>query len=48
MVSVIDKEEQIQELLPYLDQMLAGGLVASSTVDAIRYTRSGERPSKTV
>ncbi len=47
MVTVIDKEEQIQKLLPYLDQMIAGGLVASSTVDAIRYTRSDERPSKT-
>lgn len=44
MVSVVDTEEQIQKLIPYLDQMIEGGLVASSTVDAIRYSRS-EQPS---
>jgi len=40
MVSVIDREEQIQKLLPYLDKMIEGGLVASSTVHAIRYFQS--------
>ena len=40
MVSVIDTEEQIQRLIPYLDQMIAGGLVASSKVEVIRYSRS--------
>jgi PII-like signaling protein len=39
MVSVIDTEEQIQKLLPHLDQMIAGGLVASSNVEVIRYSR---------
>jgi len=39
MVSVIDTEEQIQKLIPHLDQMIAGGLIASSTVEAIRYSR---------
>jgi uncharacterized protein len=42
MVSVIDTEEQIQKLIPHLDQMIAGGLIASSKVEAIRYTRSQE------
>lgn len=46
MVTVIDTEEQIQKLLPHLDRMILGGLVASSRVDAIRYSRSGESPSK--
>src|SRR5271155_3980594 len=41
MVTVIDKEEQIQKLIPHLDQMISGGLIASSGVEAIRYTRSG-------
>src|SRR5271170_2900952 len=41
MVTVIDTEEQIQKLIPYLDQMIEGGLIASSGVEAIRYTRSG-------
>jgi PII-like signaling protein len=40
MVSVIDTEEQIQKLIPHLDQMIAGGLIASSTVEVIRYSRS--------
>jgi PII-like signaling protein len=39
MVSVIDTDEQIQKLIPHLDQMIAGGLIASSTVEAIRYSR---------
>src|SRR5580704_12114248 len=39
-VSVIDTEEKIQTLIPHLDQMIAGGLVASSTVEVIRYSRA--------
>jgi uncharacterized protein len=46
MVTVIDTEEQIQKLLPHLDRMIQGGLVASSRVDAIRYSRSAEPSSK--
>jgi uncharacterized protein len=46
MVTVIDTEEQIQKLLPHLDRMIQGGLVASSRVEAIRYSRSDEPPSK--
>jgi hypothetical protein len=41
MVTVIDTEEQIQKLIPHLDQMIAGGLIASSKVEAIRYTKVG-------
>jgi PII-like signaling protein len=37
MVSVIDTEEQIQKLLPHLDQMLTEGLIASSGVEIIKY-----------
>jgi PII-like signaling protein len=40
-VSVIDTEEQIQKLIPHLDRMIAGGLIASSKVEAIRYTKTG-------
>jgi uncharacterized protein len=40
MVSVIDTEQQIQKLIPHLDEMIAGGLIASSRVDVIRYSRS--------
>lgn len=40
MVSVIDTEEQIQKLIPRLDQMIAGGLIASSKVEIIRYSRA--------
>lgn len=42
MVSVIDTEDQIQRLIPHLDRMIEGGLVASSSVQAIRYSRSKE------
>jgi PII-like signaling protein len=40
MVTVIDREEQIQKLVPHLDRMIEGGLIASSTVEVIRYSRS--------
>jgi uncharacterized protein len=40
MVTVIDTEEKVEKLLPYLDQMIQGGLVASSRVEAIRYSHS--------
>ena len=39
MVSVIDTEDQIQKLIPHLDRMIVGGLVASSKVEAIRYSQ---------
>lgn len=39
MVSVIDTEDQIQKLIPYLDLMITEGLIASSNVRAIRYSR---------
>lgn len=39
MVSIIDTEEQIQKLLPHLDQMIVGGLIAASAVDVIRYSK---------
>jgi uncharacterized protein len=47
MVTVIDREEQIQKLLPHLDQMIQGGLIATSKVAAIRYLRSDEPPPET-
>jgi PII-like signaling protein len=40
MVSVVDTEERIQSLIPHLDRMIEGGLVASSTVHVIRYSRA--------
>lgn len=45
MVSVIDTEDNIQKLLPHLDRMIEGGLVASSSVDVIRYSRSKHEPA---
>ncbi len=40
MVSVLDTEAQIARLLPHLDAMVAEGLIAISSVEAIRYSRS--------
>lgn len=39
---VIDTEEQIARLAPSLDAMVEEGLVAASTVDVIRYSRTPE------
>jgi PII-like signaling protein len=37
MVSVIESEENVRKLLPHLEKMLAGGLIATSEVEIVRY-----------
>jgi PII-like signaling protein len=37
MVSVVDSEEHIQLLLPFLDEMLRDGLIATSDVEVVKY-----------
>lgn len=39
-LSVVDTEEQIARLIPFLDAVVQEGVVASSAVEAIRYTRA--------
>jgi PII-like signaling protein len=39
-MTIIGTEEQIAKLTPYLDELVEEGLVAASTVDVIRYSRS--------
>jgi PII-like signaling protein len=39
-LSIIDTEEQIGRLVPFLDAMVEEGLVAASTVEVIRYSRT--------
>jgi len=38
-LSIIDTEEHIARLLPFLDTMVEEGLVAASTVEVVRYFR---------
>jgi len=47
MATIIGKEDQIQKILLHLDRMIDGGLVVSSAVDVIHYSKSGESPSAT-
>lgn len=39
-LSVVDTEEQIARLIPFLDAVVQEGVVASSAVEVIRYTRT--------
>jgi hypothetical protein len=41
-MSIVDSEEQIGKLIPSLDAMVEEGLVATSAVEAIRYSRTAE------
>ncbi|HVZ16925.1 MAG TPA: DUF190 domain-containing protein [Terriglobales bacterium] len=41
MVSVIDSEDKIRKLLPWLDEMVDEGLIAMSDVEVIRYVHQG-------
>lgn len=37
MVSVIDSDEKIQKLIPFLDEVVGDGLIATSDVEVIKY-----------
>jgi uncharacterized protein len=43
-LSIIDTEEQIARLIPFLDSVVEEGLVASSAVQIIRYSRGPVPP----
>jgi PII-like signaling protein len=43
-LSIIDTEEQIAKLIPFLDKVVEEGVVASSPVEAIRYIRAVDVP----
>ena len=45
-IEIVDTEEKINAFLPYLDQVMIGGLVTLEKVRVIDY-RSGEPPSGT-
>ena len=45
LVSIIDREEAIEKLIPQLGQMVDEGLLALSKVDVIRYSQSSTEPS---
>lgn len=47
MVSIIDTEDRIARLIPHLDAMVGEGLIAASTVQVTRYTKSGEGSAST-
>jgi len=41
-LSVVDTEEQIARLIPFLDAVVQEGVVASSAVEVIRYKRADD------
>jgi hypothetical protein len=45
-LSIIDTEAQIEKLLPFLDAMVEEGLVATSSVEVVRYSRVTETPAQ--
>jgi uncharacterized protein len=47
LVQIVDSEENIQRLLPALDEMVMEGLIAISDVEVIKYVhQQGEQPKK--
>lgn len=47
MVSIIDTEEKLQKLLPFLDEVVSEGLIAMSDVEVIKYVhQEGVRSGK--
>jgi PII-like signaling protein len=45
-LSIIDTEERVAKLIPFLDAMIEEGLVATSTVEVIRYARAAEKAAE--
>ena len=43
MITVVDSEARIREVLPILDEMVMQGLVVLSDVDVIKYQHAGGR-----
>ena len=39
MLSIVDREDQIEKIIPHLDAMVEEGLVAMSRVEVVRYSR---------
>jgi len=37
MISIVDSEEKLQKLVPFLDQVVSEGLIAMSDVEVIKY-----------
>ena len=47
LVQIIDTEENIQRLIPALDEMVAEGLIAMSDVEVIKYVhQQGQHPQQ--
>lgn len=42
-LTVIDREEQFEKLIPHLDAMVEEGLIAMSRVEVIRYARDPDK-----
>jgi PII-like signaling protein len=40
-VTVVDSEEKLQKLLPFLDEVVDNGLIAISDVEVVRYVHQG-------
>ena len=40
MICIVDRAEQIEKLVPFLDAMVGEGIVAVSTVEVIRYSKA--------
>jgi PII-like signaling protein len=45
MVSVVDSEEKVQKLIPFLDEMVKEGLIAKSEVEVIKYVHQANASS---
>jgi PII-like signaling protein len=45
-LTIIDREDQIEKLIPHLDAMVEEGLVAMSRVEVIRYSRDAEKAAE--
>jgi hypothetical protein len=46
MLSIIDVEDHINKLIPHLDAMVEEGLIAMSSVEVIRYSKSSTTTQK--
>ena len=43
-IEIVDTEDKVNKFLPFLDQMMGGGLVTMEKVKVIRYSHGGGKP----
>ena len=46
LIEIVDKEERISKILPFLDEVIGEGLITMERVEIIKYTHERRKPAE--